>query len=298
MKATRRLLAILAFAIAFSAAADSHTPLDTPVESLLYHIRLKAPKNRNLRFTVYWDSTSVDLDIEPPTHDDFYPSECSYIIRHGATAIEKGKKEFVYKGKGDAAFSAVLSVDRSGAELSLGTDAASFAIPISFDREKPSCIGYKCAGNAEEITNLLITKGTEKRRISNFASIDSLKSRIAASADIYEGIWSYLDRDIDRSKADIGAFYTLATIANDHGGYDIVYLGGENNYSFPWKPLDIKGELIRTPFTDNFDLYWVSADGLTLRHDTSATFEAGRSVMRLNFPLLGSSMRFRRNPNR
>ena len=298
MKTARMFLAITALAVAFSAAADSHTPLDTPVASLLYHVRLKAPKNKNLKFTVYWDSTSVDLDIEPPTHDDFYPSVCRYTLRSGAATVGEGKEEFVYKGKGEAAFSVILSVDRSGAELSLGTDAASFSIPVSFDRSRPGSIGYKCPGKTEEITNLLITKGADKRRKSTFVSVDSLKAYLAASEYIYEGTWAYLDGDIDRSKADIGAFYTLATVANNRGGYDIVYLGGEKNYAFQWEPLDIKGELVRTPFIDSFDLVWLSADGCTLRHDTSATFEAGHAALRLNFPLLKSSMRFRRHPVR
>lgn len=302
LKILRTFIFAFALCVSFNAVAEL-TELTSPTESLFYHIRLKAPKHKNLKFNVYWncsenDSTLISLEIEPPTHDDFYPSVCRYCIRNNDSIIAQGKEEFAYKGKGEPGFSVLINVDRTGAELSLGTNTASRAFNIDFDRHSPGSIGYKSFVTTEELANVLITRSTEPRRKSSFASVDSLKAHIAASEDIYEGIWEYLDRDVDRSKADLGAFYTLATVANGNGGYDIVYLGGENNYSYPWQPLEIKGELQRTPFIDNFDLIWTSADGRTLRRDTNATFEAGHAALRLNFPLLNSSVRFRRSLNR
>lgn len=294
-----RLLLILLSCVALGASADSSTDIASPVESLQYHVRLKAPKSKNLQFKVFWnksakDSTYVELDITPPAHDDFYQSECRYLIVSGGKILSEGKEEFAYKGIGTAAFSAILNVDRSGAELSLGTDEVSFALPVPFDTANPGLIGYRTTTKSKELVNQLITRSTEKRRHSQFASVDSLLAYLDASDDVLEGVWTYLDRDIDRSKADIGAYYTLATVADGEGGYHIVYLGGENNYSYVWEPLEIKGELHRTPFINNYDLIWICADGHTLRRDTSAAFEAGNSILRLNFPLLGSSLRFMR----
>lgn len=296
-----RIFALLLVLSAVCASAQSLTTLSEPIETLLYHIRLKAPKTGNLKFRVYWnctegDSTFIDLDIDPPAHESIYPSECRYTLCYGDTILNTGKAEFTYKS--EDAFSALLNVDRSGAELSLGSDAPTFSLQVDFNRAVPGAIGYSSRIRTEELTNLLITRSAEPRRRAAFESTYSLMAYLKNSEDIYEGIWTYLDRDIDRSKADLGSFYTLATVANGSGGYDIIYLGGENRYSYRWEPLEVKGELKRTPFIDNFDLVWVTADGRTLRHDTSAAFEAGRAALRLNFPLLNSSLRLRRHPTR
>ncbi|MDE6611074.1 MAG: hypothetical protein K2K22_00770, partial [Muribaculaceae bacterium] len=61
-----------------------------------------------------------------------------------------------------------------------------------------------------------------------------------------------------------------------------------------WKPLQLKGRLTPPVFERHFDRQWRTAHGKTLREDTSATLELDGTVLRLDFPLAKSSLRFRR----
>lgn len=107
-----------------------------------------------------------------------------------------------------------------------------------------------------------------------------------------EGVWRYLDRDNDPRFARPGGYYELAIVANHQtGGYDIIYLDGANTASSLWEPGMLKGRLSPTAFSGHFDLQWFDASMQLIDSECSATIESS-AILRLDFPLLKSSMRF------
>lgn len=133
--------------------------------------------------------------------------------------------------------------------------------------------------------------GNEKER--KYADIDSLIARVKASPDSIEGVWEYLDRTNDPLYTRPGGRYTLATIANDEGSYDIVYIGGATVYPVRWQPGMIKGKLRPTIFIDHFDLEWIDAEFVPMTEDIHASVTDG-AILTLSFPLYKSEMRFSR----
>lgn len=280
--------------------------LGRPVETLTYHVRLETKAGKPLKFTLLWNGHAdgsrcgVHVEARPVAEaDGAGRSTCIYRVftdnAAGTDVVREGEGLFCYGTGRNTAFSAVLNVDATGAELSLGGVEPEIRMPVPFDRLKPGSLGLLRPSDAKLTVHTLITRQTEPRRRASFATVDSLATYLAASADPLEGRWEYLDRDTDPAKVSAGGRYVVATVADGNGGYDIVYLGGAETFGDDWAPLDVKGRLVPTPFIDHFDLEWIAADSRTLRSETSADFMSGRAVLRLNFPLLNSSIRFRRS---
>lgn len=136
-------------------------------------------------------------------------------------------------------------------------------------------------------------------QMSRFATVDGLIAYLSASDDPYEGLWRYLDRDMDASRAALGGYYDLATARSADGGYDIIYLGHrgaeETDASRHWRPLQIKGRLSPTIFIGNFDLSWMEASGVDVGAEANAQFAPDGSILSLRFPLLRAQLRFSRS---
>lgn len=133
------------------------------------------------------------------------------------------------------------------------------------------------------------------KEYTSFYSLDQLDEYLSASTDSIEGYWTYLDRDIDAPNTILGGYYTLATVRNGDS-YDIIYVSGADKYSYLWEPLQVKGHLYRTIFTDNFDLVWTNSQRTqTLDRDVYVTFEQN-ALMTAHFPLYKSEVRFSRKP--
>lgn len=305
MKIAALLLSIVSVLSVYAADTLEVVRIETPVVELTYHVRLRAPKNNDLKFSLYWNYAAdsaghrADIVVAPLSEaDGAGRSVCRYklysLADSAGKALSEGEGLFTYSTRGVPAFSAVLSVDATGARLGLGSDECEIGFDVPYDKENPAALAFMRDVRTEVLNNLLIRSCRPPKRVSSFESVDSLIAHVEASDDVLEGLWVYLDRDIDRTRAALGATYRLATVADGQGGYDIVYLGGDSDYSYPWKPLDIKGKLIATPFIDHYNLEWVAADGRVLSRETNARFEAGRAVLALNFPLLKSSIRLSR----
>ena len=124
-----------------------------------------------------------------------------------------------------------------------------------------------------------------------FESVEKLGTYLSASGNQSEKIWRYLDRDTDARVLNLGGEYRLATVSNADGGYDIVYIDGARVNSGYWRPLMIKGRLKPTAFINHYDLIWYDSYGRVIDRETSADIENG-SILKLNFPLYGGSVRF------
>lgn len=129
--------------------------------------------------------------------------------------------------------------------------------------------------------------------LADFHSEQELIEYLASSDDPNEAIWSYLDRDTDPRRLNLGGDYRLATVRRDDGGYDLLYLGGARINAGFWEPMRMKGRLDPTVFIGHFDLVWYDAYGISIDVETSADITDG-ALMKLSFPLSGSSVRFRR----
>ena len=110
------------------------------------------------------------------------------------------------------------------------------------------------------------------------------------------GYWQYLDRNTDADYMRPGGKYSLAIIPTDNTErFDIVYLDGADVNGNKWEYGMIKGILETTPFKDHFNLIWFDAEMNPISDECSATLES-KSILRLDFPLLKSSVRFSRQP--
>lgn len=119
-------------------------------------------------------------------------------------------------------------------------------------------------------------------------------SRIAASVDMTEGLWHYLDRETDDSWARPGGGYSLVIVATDGGCYDILYLSGARVNRDRWKPMMLKGRLTPTPFIRHYNLTWYDAMMEPITEECSATI-SDEGIITFEFPLYKSRMRFYRD---
>lgn len=282
----------------FAKAQDSTVVVfDRPLSSLLYHLRLERLDNDANHAVLFWnyaDSLNhkrAEFDIPPREHSSDYasPALLSVICRNkGCDSTLLNEKIFI---KSDNGMSAILSLQRNGAaSLSLGGDKAEDALSVPFDSERPGTLSFSTSKPTKTLNNFVLAF----RRDSSEFYIGDLEQLIAdskTSTDRLAAIWTYLDRNTDPAQTAVSRRYVLATVPDGEGGYDIVYVDGDTP---GWKPGRIKGHMRKTIFSDHFDLEWVTADGTTLRDDTSATIEGASNILRLDFPLLKSSVRFRR----
>lgn len=154
-------------------------------------------------------------------------------------------------------------------------------------------IGYIMGSGSELQIERLVYKKNKIKELElmtewNKHKIDScLKNK----TNYIEGLWIYLDRNIDDENIKLGGKYTLAVVKNDVGDYDILYYDGSVVNSSKWKCGMLKGRLKRTKFQNNFDLIWYDSTMKEMSDDSYAVFESG-TILTLYFPVEKSQIRF------
>lgn len=298
------LIPVLCLASAFTAAAaqpcENTVAIADAVESVDYHLRLKPHKTRTARCTLVWNASdssagrSIVFDIPPVVQCDSRLGFVSrYTVFSGDSAIAAGEFTGMYAAA-EPGFSAVLRADGTGSSVSLGGKKSECLVPVPFDSGRPGLVGYTSDIALEELRNSLRYKSRPQTEFADCESVAALEAALEHSDDPREGVWHYLDRDLKEGKAFLGGEYTIALKATADGGYDIVYLYGARYGADSWCPLMIKGRLRPTPFAGHYDLEWLDASGRALDRETSADFEIEGKVLRLNMPLYGGTLRFRR----
>lgn len=294
------LLTVLCFAAAFvrgeSIVPDSLYLFEpgTPLGDAIYHIRLKPDKYNNIRLSIYWNYTDNDhysyasLEI-PPVVDldntDAVEIQCDIYSRTGACEVlVDTRREAVTFSRGrDAGFSVLLHADRNGSRLCFGDRYESDGLAIDYQPMMAGCLGFVANRKAELLTHTLISRSLPVRL--------TYDGTFVASDDPLAGMWQYLDRDSDATNVAGAIDYPIAVVEAGDGSYILVYQGADSGV---WHCGDIKGRLIPTPFTDHYDLEWYDADGRLHNLDTSADVMLEGQVIRLNFPLLSTTLRLRR----
>lgn len=122
-------------------------------------------------------------------------------------------------------------------------------------------------------------------------TIESLKQYLEKSNDPMEGIWEYLDRDMEEKTARMGGRYKIATVSNNNDGYEIIYLDGASVNDRQWQPFMLKGSLKKTIFTGNYDATWIESQFKLIDKDVHASIE-NAVILTVKFPVLKSQLRF------
>ncbi len=119
-----------------------------------------------------------------------------------------------------------------------------------------------------------------------------LLSYFNSSYDSNEGIYEYLDSDINTTQSRLGGFYRIAIIKNDVGGYDVIYLSGAQENSRNWSAGMVKGKLSPTIFQNHYNLTWIDSE---MEDDmTELSAELDGTMLVAHFPKERAIIRFSR----
>ncbi len=136
------------------------------------------------------------------------------------------------------------------------------------------------------------------RQLSTGWTYDSIVCYLVnrRGVDPGEGIWKYFDRNNNPAKGIVGGNYTLATLRNGDGGYDIIYIGGAKTARNRWREGMLKGRLSPSIFRGHFDLVWYDALMQPVSEEANATIQQEGALLEVAFPLYETTFRFSRIP--
>lgn len=123
--------------------------------------------------------------------------------------------------------------------------------------------------------------------------LEAVFDRLAKSTDVREGIYEYLDSDIDTEQCQLGGHYRLAVVADGKGGYDIFYLSGAEENASAWSPGMRKGGLVATGFLNHFNLEWMDVELDGGMEEMWGILDG--LIMELHFPREKATVRFSRS---
>lgn len=179
--------------------------------------------------------------------------------------------------------------------ISAGYDTLSDAITLSGNLPATKGPISLTSAGSTEIKELRITQLPDYQGIvaTNLTQNDVL-DRLASTTDPMERLWVYFDRENDPDRVRLGGKYTLATLANDHGGYDIIYMDGAEVQGDKWQAGMLKGQLTPTVFAGRYNLMWIDAvmQPMDNKWEGQAEVNLPTGVLTLNFPLIGAQLRF------
>lgn len=188
----------------------------------------------------------------------------------------------------------VLKLDDGTATVGIG-DAE--PIKVASCRRVPQAGAVALlVGKAAEIEVREISMSVEKpaaAELSTELTQEQLCARLAASRDLYEGYWEYLDRSLRETRMRLGGRYRLALLADGAGGYDIIYVDGAQVEGSRWHFGMLKGRLRPIGFIGQYDLIWYDATMHAIDHDANARFVSS-DILELAFPLESGIVRFKR----
>lgn len=130
-------------------------------------------------------------------------------------------------------------------------------------------------------------------KVATSWTLESLE-RYLTQCNAPEGMWRYLDRDMDPSIARLGGKYQVILISNSDGGYDIIYYSGAETYADEWRCGMLKGTLTQSPFAGQYDLKWYDAQFGYHSDEAYATFSENNRLLTISLPLLRATLRFAR----
>ena len=160
---------------------------------------------------------------------------------------------------------------------------------LSFDTNNK--IGYAVSPNScIRIKRIQFESAPYKTSIGrtdyNKHQLDSL---FLESIDPLEGYWTYLDRNMNESKGQLGGKYRIA-IVKENKSYKILYISGADMLPYYWEPFMMKGNLLETPFKDHYNLEWINAEKELIIDESYADYTD--RILIFHFPKYETKMRF------
>lgn len=154
--------------------------------------------------------------------------------------------------------------------------------------------GNGVSGELHIVSVNVVFNTSDSRPRATGMTASGIANRCRLSADPREGIYEYLDSDIDLGLSRRGGDYILGVVGDGKNGYDLIYLGGARENSSAWTEGMTKGSLTPTIFVNHYNLSWYDADKSCDMTELWAEFNG--PVLELHFPNERAIMRFSRRP--
>lgn len=262
---------------------------------LRWHVRAGHPENSTARWGIRWqgaDSLSYAFacveTAGASSSDDV--SGHMYIFTSGSVC--NGNERMMQRRKficgGYQPLSLMFTAARDGGEVTLASAGKSETIVLDI---VPDTLRYLAVEKDPCVAVVADRLHCDSVPVARYRSVQEVDGRLAASRDPRERRWTYFDRNTDPLRSRLGGRYVVATISDDAGAYDIVYLDGATENTAEWTPGRIKGRLSPTTVPGVYDLLWFQSDGSPIDSDTSAALDD--TLLTLSFPRWKATIRFR-----
>lgn len=263
------------------------------VASSRFHLRVVPAKAADTRLRFYWNyadpSSFRCIEISVPgvgKDDPLLGFSAAYKVFYGDSVVEQGSVAGHYPSGSGKGFSVIFNTLGNSGLIELGSDKVGGGIDVDFCSSNPGSIAYESSRRVEIKRNELYTDFIDPLPSPRFTRVEEIEDYLLLSNDSIEGLWRYLDRDTDAAKVRMSKRYALATVSTGNG-YEIISINPDGTAEY-------KGNMTPTVFEDHFDLVWHDANGRRLDDENSATLSDSRFILRLDFPLLKSTLRFSR----
>lgn len=285
--------------------ADSVFVIDTASAAVALEARCAMPQAKEGRgegrswWGVAWDYRSpddYDYIIMRPFNSDFGSLDDRRLmaVEYGTMNQEKRTVravETVASGVNMTKGFNTLLLEWDRGTLNVFAGSKGLDMVMTVKAPLPSSGRCKLISDSRIDVSSVVVEGSEDMTRSLLAGYDmaDVMQRLAVSTDPVEGVWSYLDRETDDSRARLGGNYSVIILAAD-GGYEILYLDGARVNGAMWQPLMIKGMLKATPFERHYNLVWYDSMMTRMDEENHATLSE-EGVFSLEFPLYRSRIR-------
>ncbi len=268
-------------------------------DGVMVHLRMAAPKKLSAQWSMILGTPgsegSVQAKVSMPalsSHDDLYTP----VVRVDVTTHSDSTEALITStnfSTDDEFFSLKFVYDGFSARLFGGDEEKKLLaeLPINLDSPTEVILASPSDLLARRISVMYNVGNTSSR--GECPDVEKLGAQLADAKGI-EGYWWYLDRDIDTKKASIGQKYRLAIVAAGNKTYQIVSLDPEAAKQGFTTPVQVKGWLRPTNFSNNYDMVWYDANGHELNDDNNAQLSDDGSILTLRFPIYKSQIRFAR----
>lgn len=296
------LIAALCFAACAQALPLCKVQLDTvagPVGRLSFHTAFAARQRSQIEASVLWNyadsanNTQARLLLGKIIHEAKGPyRELKWsVVRQidGRDSITStGSIDVPVNSGPKAVLSATLSVVGRAAEITLVSADASHTFAVPYDSIDAVVFGTATCAKTEIVSQALLYGRADAGVLVPASSVDTLSSE----KDTPVGPWHYLDRDINTEKASLTHPLDLYVVPDAADNSFLIYTSTRAPSGF----LRLKGRLKPTIFTGQYNLEWYDSTGIRRTTDDYAQIMLQGTVLKLNFPLLQSSIRFYRQP--
>lgn len=245
-------------------------------------------RGRNADFGAVTDAYCVDVTASRITPSAGRVTLCSSVVTSGISHAGNANTMSV-ELRGDSL--AVVSIGRNAL-----VDALSFPISVgASDSVAWSIVAHGCWHPSVVMDEHLPDRSKE---LATGWTADSLRQYIIRrnGADRGEGIWKYFDRTNNPAKGVVAGAYTLATVRNADGGYDIIYIDGARTQRSRWHAGMLKGRIMPTIFKDHYDLVWYDAMMNPVSEEANASIRQDGALLEISLPVYETSFRLSRVP--